>query len=208
MESRRSYKKTLAFGHFKWEDEMAVKELSSYIPGQKYRVICSSTLEIIEEGDIAHVLDFHLGMSLSNGEPHFVTGFKYADGRLEQDAFLDFQISLDKRNMFGEIQNVFRRLIASRDGRTFTDGRFQSFPIWPLSKGKLMHCWFPFFQRTHGLTCSDFENNTKVRVELYLYLDHVKPRLTDNTEATLEKSMQKLCLQGVRAVFAPVQKAP
>ena len=53
MESRRSYKKTLAFGHFKWEDEIAVKAMSFYIPGERYRIIPSSTLEIIEELEAA-----------------------------------------------------------------------------------------------------------------------------------------------------------
>ena len=187
----RSFKKPLSFGHFKWSDEM-LKHQELPMQGKK---ICSSKLEIVENGDIAHALNFYLTTQVINKKPYFIIIFIYIEGRFEEDIFLDFKLSLSKQDKKGDFSDVFRNFEASRDGIVIDKSRRrQSFPIGPISQDKAIYCHFPYVQSVHKICDADYERNAKVEVELFVSLDYAKPKLTDTTESTLEKSMQKLFL--------------
>ena len=185
----QTFKKPLSFGDFKWIDELG--------EANGINRICSSRLEIIEHGEIAHILYFEL--FLLTGNRLITASHKISSKRrFEKNFYLDFKLSLSKQNVNGEFTDVFRNFEASKDGRivTFDDesGEFQfdesgRFHCQPSTLG----CVFPFIERVHNLTQADFEKNAKVKVELFLSIDYAKPKLTDAIEPTLEETMQKLC---------------
>ena len=177
---RRSFKKPLSFGHFEWEDEMVEKKIS----GVTVPILCASNLEILAHDDIEHALAFILSLSSVDGEMVMSINVKYVDGKLEQNTFLDFKLSISKQNTDGEFSDVFRNV----------DGRSQSPLIGPISKDKFVNYHFPYVHRIHKLTNADFDRRAKVKVELFLSIHCAKPKLTDKTEPRLEKLMHKLCL--------------
>jgi len=78
----------------------------------------------------------------------FSIGVKYLDGKLEQNTFLDFKLSISKQNTDGEFSDVFRNF-ESKDGRVFVARRRQSLPIGPISKEKTFQCLFLYVQGIH-----------------------------------------------------------
>ena len=189
------FKTPLYFGDFKWIDELERVE--------GINRICCSRLEIIEHGEIAHILYFELLLLTGTAESFLITTSHQSKRRFEKNFYLDFKLSLSKQNVNGEFIDVFRNFEASKDGRivTFDDesGEFQfdesgRFHCQPSTKNKQRLCVFPFIKRVHNLTQADFERNAKVKVELFLSIDYTKPKLTDTTEPTLEETMQKLYL--------------
>jgi len=188
----QTFKKPLSFGDFKWIDELR--------EDNGINRICSSRLEIIEHGEIAHILYFELLLLTGTAESFLITTSHQSKRRFEKNFYLDFKLSLSKQNVNGEFIDVFRNFEASKDGRlvTFDDesGEFQFDETFqPSTKNKQRACVFPFIERVHNLTPADFERNAKVKVELFLSIDYAKPKLTDATEPTLEEVMQKLCLK-------------
>ena len=105
--STRRYLNTVSIGDYEWIDEMRIDGES--------RTISSSTLEIIEQGDVAHVLDFNLSTGkykTEGGEETdieaFVVKFKYLNGRLEKDILLSFELFLQKQTINGDFQHISR----------------------------------------------------------------------------------------------------
>ena len=166
-----------SIGDYEWIDEMKIDGES--------RTISSSTLEIIEQGDVAHVLDFNLSTGkykTEGGEETdieaFVVKFKYLNGRLEKDILLSFELFLQKQTINGDFQHISRM------------GGIGSWIL--ISKGE--ECL-----RYYALFGHEFLNHAKViKIILNLSFDHAKPMdylgLTDKTAPTLEEAMKSLCL--------------
>ena len=57
--------------------------------------ICSQTLEIIEQGDVAHVLEFSMKYARIDEKPKFVVTFKYLEGCLEDNIVYNFDIVIN-----------------------------------------------------------------------------------------------------------------
>ena len=112
--STRRYLNTVSIGDYEWIDEMKKD-------GRRRR-ICSSILEIIEQGDVVHVLDFELRLlGVKQGDEEIKEAFKvelkYLNGRLEKDIWLKYEFSLYKQNTggnfelldnFGQLKFIFK----------------------------------------------------------------------------------------------------
>ena len=176
--STRRYLNTVSIGDYEWIDEMKKD-------GRRRR-ICSSILEIIEQGDVVHVLDFELRLlGVKQGDEEIKEAFKvelkYLNGRLEKDIWLKYEFSLYKQNTGGNFELL----------DNFGLDNSSSFS---KKKGYTEY----FLGVTHNLTDFDFENHTKVKINLMLNLSidgraMVAP-LTDLTAPTLEETMKSLCL--------------
>ena len=165
--TRRSSKKPLASGHFEWEDQFEVE-----------KKIAASTLEIIEENNVAHVLEFNLRYQNPNEfGAKFLVIFKYL-GNLEKGVSFYFDTSVEKQD-----GDAFKHLCSLR-------GKMDM-PC-PMKKNEPVVFSFPYIQSVHKLVRNDFVNNTKVKVYLNVYLDAANP--PDLTEPSLVTTMQKLCL--------------
>ena len=143
-----------SIGDYEWIDEMRIDGES--------RTISSSTLEIIEQGDVAHVLDFNLSTGkykTEGGEETdieaFVVKFKYLNGRLEKDILLSFELFLQKHTLNGDFQHISRM------------GGIGSWILISKEEG---------FLRYYTLFGPQFLNHAKVfKITLKLSFDHAKP---------------------------------
>ena len=167
--THRSYKNHLSFGHFQWKDQM--KEDGG---------ICSSTLEIIEKGDIAHVLAFRMNYtSQGNEQSHFIVKVNYLEGYLEKDFLINFDLTVKVlRN--GNFEHL-----------CWIKGTCENAPTW---KKKETTWQFPYVQHIHQLADTDFHNNVKVSADLKLHIDIVKPNLTDKTVPSMAEAIGNLYL--------------
>ena len=80
--TRINYKRSLSYGQFTWKDHLRGK------------MICSSTLEITEQSDVAHVLGFGMAYAKINEKPLFVVKVCYVEGVLEKDILINFDLTL------------------------------------------------------------------------------------------------------------------
>ena len=128
-------------GHFEWNDKMTKDR------------ICASRLEIIEDGDVARVLDFEV----IKDKATLVVWFNVLD---EQgiDFMLDFRLSgiaKQNNNGDGDVIDVLNALTLT----STLEGHGQHSPGYPTS-------WI--------FSCDDFDqNNAEVKVDLYLSIDEI-----------------------------------
>ena len=160
--TRRSYQKPLSNGKFEWKDELRGRE------------ICSSTLEITEQGHNLHVLDFRVIYEEINGESYFTVKVNYLEG-YPKNILINFDLIVRRNCRFKLCLCRFRpkpKPVKMKDTIT-----------WKMQDN--------YVQQTHQIT-NDFDSNVKVNVDLHLYINEVKPRLTDETEPTMEEAIGNL----------------
>ena len=164
--TRINYKRSLSYGQFTWKDQLR---------GGK---ICSSTLEITEQSDVAHVLHFTMNYAKINEKPLFVVKVYYLEGVLEKDILINFDLTL----------KIFRNETFQHLGqfKATTTGKN---PIW---KKKETTWHFPYDQITYRLTDAEFSSNVQVSVDLQLHINNAKPKLTDKTEPSLAEAIGNL----------------
>ena len=166
--TRRSYRNPLSFGHFQWQDQMKVV-------GRK---ICSSTFEIIEQGQVAHVLDFTLNLDVINGESCFVVKVNHLEGYLEDNILINFDLDVFRNDR----ANFLCRLRGNQK---------------KTSPAVVNYWYFSYGHEMHQITLGDFTFNAKVSANLQLYINDAKPparpKLRDKTEPSMEETIRNLC---------------
>jgi len=141
--------------------------------------ICSQTLEIIEQGDVAHVLEFSMKYARIDEKPKFVVTFKYLEGCLEDNIVYNFDIVIN----------------VTRNGLYEHLGTFKGTNTTMVCSKKEDLAWnFPYVQERHRLTDADFANNVKVMSDLKLYINDAKPKLTDKTVPSMAEAIGNLYL--------------